>query len=242
MNALNAQLLEEMRLVLEQADSDEEARVVVITGAGRGFCSGADLSPGPEGERFIDKQHPEVVRLDVRRLQILTRLIRKMNKVVIAMVNGPAVGAGFDLASACDLRIGCENASFRVGFVRLGLVPGTGGTWFLPQLIGVSKSAELIFTNETMGAEEAQRIGYLNRLVPEPELEETTMALAEKVAGLPPITLRLAKLQLYEGLHFDLDTALDMIAVTQGVASSTDDHREAVDSFREKREADFRGT
>jgi len=102
--------------------------VLIITGAGRAFCPGADLPPGPEGARLIDEQHPELVRIDLRQIQAVTRLVRRMNKVVIAMVNGVAVGAGFDLASACDLRVGSENASFRVGYTRVGLVPGMGGT------------------------------------------------------------------------------------------------------------------
>ncbi len=240
LNAMNDQAFKEICHALEQVEKDDKTRVLIITGAGRAFCAGADLTPGPDGERLIDEQHPEVVRLDLRRLQAMTRQVRRMNKVVIAMVNGVAVGVGFDLASACDLRVGSENASFMIGFGRIGLIPGTGGTWLLPQLLGVSKAAQLILTNDVFDATEAERFGYLNKLVPSSQLEKATMDLAERIAKLPPIAIRLAKLQLYEGLHMDFETALDMIAVCQGITASSEDHREAVAAFREKREGQYK--
>jgi enoyl-CoA hydratase/carnithine racemase len=242
LNSMNERMFKEICLALEEAEEDDEVRVVIITGAGRAFCSGADLGTGPEGEKIIDEQRAEVVRLDMRRIQAVARMIRKTNKVVVAMVNGVAVGGGFDLASACDLRTGSKKASFTLGFARIGLVPGMGGTWLLPQILGVSKAAELVFTNSTLEAGDAERFGYLNKLVQAEDLEKETMDLAEQIAKLPPIALRLAKLQLYGGLRLDLDTALDMIAVSQGIAASTDDHKEAVAAFREKRTGEYRAS
>jgi len=167
--------------------------------------------------------------------------LQKMQKPTIAMVNGVAVGAGFDLALACDLRVGSENARFVNGFIRIGLSPVEGGTWLYPRVMGLGKALEYLFTGDFMEAKEAERFGVLNRLVSADELEKETMSLAGKIADGPAIAMRLTKRQVYEGLGMDLETALQSIATSQSTPLGSEDHKEGVTAIREKRRAKFRG-
>ena len=157
------------------------------------------------------------------------------------MVNGPAVGAGFDLALVCDLRIGSEKARFMNAFVRIGLFPGWGGTWLYPRVMGVGRALEFLFTGDFTEAEEAGRLGVLNRLVSSEELEKETMALATRIAEGPPIAMRLAKMQVYKGLNMEFETALNIAAACETITLSSEDHREGVAAFREKRKPQFKG-
>lgn len=242
LNALNDQMIEELIVALDNLDRDDQVRVAIITGAGRAFCAGADLKPDEEGERILRETNPEVIRNSLRSgPQQLTRRMQSLGKPTIAMVNGDAVGGGCDLALACDLRVGSEKARFLVGFTRLGLIPGMGAMWLMPRIMGLAKAAELLFTGEALEAEEARRFGVLNRLVPAAELESETMALARKIASIPPVAVRLAKLQLYKGLELGFDTALEVAAATQTICFATEDHKEAIAAFRQKRAPTFRG-
>ena len=157
------------------------------------------------------------------------------------MVNGAAVGAGCDLAMACDMRTGCESTRFMNAFVRIGLFPGWGGTWLYPRVMGVGRALEFLFTGDFMEAEEAGRLGVLNRLVASEDLEKETMALATRIAEGPPIAMRLAKMQVYKGLNMEFETALNVAAACETITLSSEDHREGVAAFREKRKADFKG-
>ncbi len=244
LNAINPQMRKELLSVFDDVDKDDEMRVLVLTGAGRGFCSGGDVGgmiggiergTGTTGETKEIQQglSPSVGGVILK--------LQKVQKPTIAMVNGAAVGAGFDLALACDLRVGSENASFVNGFIRIGLSPVEGGTWLYPRVMGLGKALEYLFTGDFMEAKEAERLGVLNRLVPADELENETMSLARKIANGPPIAMRLTKLQVYEGLGMDLETALQMVAARQSIASNSEDHKEGVTAFREKRRAVFKG-
>jgi enoyl-CoA hydratase/carnithine racemase len=164
-----------------------------------------------------------------------------MQKPTIAMVNGVAVGGGFDVALACDLRIGSKDARFRNAFVKIGLFPGWGGTWLYPRVMGLGKALEYLFTGDFLGAEEAERLGVLNKMVVPEELEKETMVLARKIAQGPPIAIRLMKLQAYKGLQMDMETALEMAAACETITLNSEDHKEGVAAFREKREAQFKG-
>ncbi|MFQ5987683.1 MAG: enoyl-CoA hydratase/isomerase family protein [Dehalococcoidia bacterium] len=242
MNAVNPQMEREVVAALDDVSNDDDVRVVVITGAGRGFCSGADVGTVIGGEEPVLAGSVETMRRYLRGgFQKISLGLQKMEKPTIAMVNGAAVGAGCDFAFACDMRVGSENARFRNGFVRIGLIPGAGGTWLYTRLMGLGRGLEFLFTGDFLGAEEAGRIGVLNKVVPAEDLERETMELARKIAKGPPIAIRLSKMQAYKALEVDLGTALEMAATCQALALSTEDHREGVTAFVEKREAQFEG-
>lgn len=243
LNAITAEMIEEIKAALAEMAQDSEMRVLVLTGAGRGFCAGADLKVGG----IKSAEVPEEATLEETRrilssgLQEVTRRLRNLEIPTIAMVNGPCVGLGFEWALACDLRIGSEKAKFMVAFTKVGVIPGAGGHWLMPRIIGIAKAAELIFTGDLIDAEEAQKIGILNRLVPAPDLEKETMALAQKIANNPPIALRLDKMLLNKSFEIDLETTLQMIAALQTMLISSEDWKEGLTAFREGRKPFFRG-
>ncbi|MBI4289378.1 MAG: enoyl-CoA hydratase/isomerase family protein [Chloroflexi bacterium] len=243
LNAMNEEMWTEMVAAFDALDRDEQARVLVITGAGRAFCAGGDVSPAARGgEKVLDMDHSETIRRYERAHALeVTRHLRRLEIPVIAMVNGTAAGGGMDLALACDIRLASEKARFIVAFTQLGITPAMGGTWFLPRILGYPKAAEIVFTGDPIDAATAEKLGLINRLVPSADLEKETMALAEKIAGNPPIALRLAKLQMYKALTGDLDDNLDISAPLQTIALLTEDYREGIAALREKRRATFRG-
>jgi len=244
MNALIPEMFKELKEALEEVNSDDDVRAVILTGAGRGFCTGADVKEGSagSGEGLRAEKSIDEVRQYIRHNpQKITLAIRNLEKPIIAMVNGPAVADGFDWALACDLRVGSENARFMNAFVRMALFPNTGATWLLPRVIGLGKALEVLFTGDWLDAEEAYRIGVLNKLVPAADLESETMALAQKLAKQPPISLRLLKMQTYRGLEMSLEAALELAADGEAMTLKTEDHREALTAFFEKREPRFKG-
>lgn len=239
-NAINEELTWELLEALEEVRRDRQTRVLVLTGAGEAFCVGGGLEAGTTGPLRPSEQKPEELRQALRNgAQRVTLALREMDKPVIAMVNGVAAGGGFDWAMACDLRIGSEKTRFRVGFTSIGLFPGTGGAWLLPRIVGVPKAAEMLFTDRLVDSSEAERLGLLNKVVAHGDLEAETMKLAGQIASGPPIALRLAKMQLYRGLEMDLGTALEMAAACETITLTSEDHREGVNAFLEKRNAVF---
>lgn len=241
MNAFNQQMEAEFVHALQEADQDEEVRVLVVTGAGKSFCAGADVGRMSSEERERKPKGAEEFRRGFRSVQGIILGLQRLEKPTIAMVNGAAVGGGFDLACACDLRVGSENARFMVAFTRIGLFPGWGGTWLYPRIIGIPKAAEMLFTGDFMEAKEAERLGLLNKLVPASDLEKETMDLARRIANGPPIALRLAKMQLYKGLEMDLETAMKVAAACETITLTSEDHKEGVAAFREKRKPQYKG-
>jgi len=214
----------------------------VLTGAVRAFCAGADVSRGESRERILDETNPERIRQAIRTgPQEVTRRLRNLEKPAIAMVNGPAIGAGLDWSLACDIRYASENARFGAGFTRLGLIQGTGGFWFLPRLMGSARAAEFIFTADIIDAREAERLGMVNRVLAPEALERETLGLAHRLARNPPLALKLSKLLLYRGLGVDLEHALEMAAGFQPILLNSQDHKEGLAAFREKREPVFKG-
>lgn len=247
MNALNPTLENELGEALEAVGRDDSIGVVVLTGAGRAFCSGADvqaMSGGKDtasGAAGYGNASAEEIRRGFSRAQRMILGIQRLEKPVIGMINGAAVGAGFDMSCACDMRVGSTNARFMAAYIRVGLFPGFGGTWLYARALGLPKAAELLFTGDFLEAEEAHRLGFLNKLVPPEKLEEATMEVARKIANGPPIAMRLAKLQLYKGLEMDLETAMQVAAAFETITLTSEDHKEGAAAFREKRPAKFKG-
>jgi len=239
MNAMNEQMEAEVVQALKEVDQDDEIRVLVVTGAGKAFCAGADMGRMSGEER--KPRGAEEIRRNFRNIQGMILGLHRLEKPTIAMINGVAVGGGFDLACACDLRLGSENARFMVAFTRIGLFPGWGGTWLYPRLIGIPKAAEMLFTGDFMEAKDAERLGLLNKLVPAADLEKETMDLARRIANGPPIAIRLAKMQLYKGLEMDLETALKIAAACETITLTSEDHKEGVAAFKEKRKPQYTG-
>jgi len=242
LNAWTHQLFDDVLAALEDVRSDDNIRVLVITGAGKGFCSGGDVDEFESWLLETSRQGPEVVRRYVRTgPQRIIRAIRDLDRPVIAMVNGMAVGSGMDLAVACDIRTGCEKSKFMSGFERLGLIHGMGALWLLPRIIGVAKTAELAYTCDFIDADEAYRIGLLNKLWQSSELEKETMAMARRIASRAPIAVRMSRLLIFKGLHMDFETALEFTATCQGIAGPSEDHAEAYHALIEKRQGVFKG-
>lgn len=241
LNAFNEQMSIELAAAFKTAERDDAIRCVVLTGAGRAFCSGQDLveikdryAPGSEskldfGGHLRQKYNPLVTR------------IRGLEKPVVAAVNGVAAGAGAGFAFAADLRIAAGSASFVMAFVNVGLVPDSGSTLTLLQLAGYGKAAELCFLGEKIGADEALRVGLVNRVVPDDELAARTAELAGKLARLPTRAIGLTKRALQRAWTASLADQLEYEAFVQQTAGLTDDHREGVLSFLEKRRPAFRG-
>lgn len=236
-NAVNEQMKRELNEAMKTAEKDPQVRCVVVRGAGeKAFCSGQDLKEhsGKENRRSL-KDSLET------RYNPLIRKMRTMEKPVIGMINGVAAGAGMSIALACDMRIMADSARLIEVFIRIGLVPDSGSHWFLPRLVGMAKAFEYSALGQDIGAAEAERVGLVNKVVPAAELESTTMDLARQLAKAPTRAIGLIKRTLNRALTSDLDSLLDYEAVIQEVASQTEDHKEGVKAFVEKRPAQFKG-
>ena len=238
LNALDADLSRELADVLKAAGRDAAVRVIVITGSGRAFCAGQDLAAMPSPS---DGESPRLGDLLRRRYNGLILQMRRLEKPILASVNGVAAGAGMSLALACDLRIASDRAGFVQAFVNIGLVPDSGSLYFLPRVVGLSKALELCLLGETVGADEALRIGLVSRVVPADELAPATAEVARKLASGAGKALGLTKRGLNRALDADLDEMLEYEALLQEVAGRTADFREGVTAFQEKRPATFTG-
>ncbi len=241
MNALNEQMAEELVKCLEELDQEEDAQVVIFTGAGKAFMAGADLR-----ERFLPK-------IEMRKKGMLkdptaefaergALALSRLRKVTMAAVNGAASGLGSTLALACDIRLASTSARFTFPFLRLGILPEFGSTYYLPRLVGMGKACELIFTGKVIDAHEAKEIRLVNEVFPEEKLLEETYALAGKIAKMPPLALAISKRALYQGLRAaDLASQLQYETLALVHLFGTADHEEGVRAFLEKREPEFKG-
>jgi len=235
LNSFNVEMKEALLAGLKDAGRDKQVRVVVLTGAGRAFSAGQDLR---------ERQGQDVADLGTElraRYNPIVLAMRRLEKPVIGAINGVAAGAGISVALACDLRIAADNASFIEVFARVGLVPDTGSTWFLPRLVGYAKAAEMIFTADPVDAATAERIGLVNRVVPAADLMTEANALARKLAQSAPQALALAKRGLNRALESGLEETLEYEAQLQSIAGRSRDHAEGVAAFVEKRPASFTG-
>src|ERR1051325_5656285 len=238
LNALAGDMRRDLAEALEAAGSDRAVHVVVITGSGRGFCAGGDVAAMAD---LIERQDAdEFARLLGSARRVVTA-IRHMTKPVIASINGPAFGAGFNLALACDLRIASSNASFSQSFTKVGLHPDWGGTYFLPRLVPANKACEMFFLGESISAEEALRLGIVNQLVAPEDLESATLQLAERLRAAPPISLAAAKHAVYMSHAAELEEMLRYETEAQLRCFDSDDGHEGIRAFLEKREPRFTG-
>jgi 2-(1,2-epoxy-1,2-dihydrophenyl)acetyl-CoA isomerase len=235
LNALTVPLKTELLAALRAVAGDRGVRAVILTGAGRAFCAGQDLK-----ERLGPDAAPLAVEVRQRYNPIIAAM-RRLDQPIVGAINGVAAGAGASLAFACDIRIAAEGASFVLAFGRIGLVPDSGATWFLPRLVGPAKAAELALLGESLSAGEAERFGLVARVVPADALAGEATAMAERLAGLAPRALALTKRALDRSWSVSLDEALEDEAYRQGVAGATADHAEGLAAFLERRPPRFTG-
>lgn len=237
-NALTHTMFLELNNAIEAIAEDDATRVVVITGAGRFFCTGGDLSDNP----LLPLKRPEKQRDRLKRVIHRAYLgLMNLEKPIIGAINGPALGAGCDLALLCDIRIASEKAQFGEVYVKVGAIPDSGGTWLLPRLVGISKACELIFSGDIIDAKEAERIGLVNKVVPHEDLEREVKSLASKISAVSPIAISIAKSAIYGGLNLDFAAALGSIADGMSICLQTDDLHEGFKAFQEKRKPRFKG-
>lgn len=238
LNAFGGPMREEILDALDVIAKDEGLHVVAVTGEGRGFSAGGDIH---QLKHLRENKDEQGFRAILAKGQKITRTMRSLSKPVIAAVNGPCAGAGFSFALGCDIRIASEAATFGPSFALIGLHPDWGGSWFLPKLIGSAKACELVFTGAMISAQEAEKIGLVNRLVPHDQLMSSAMDLAGRMAKNPPGVLRLAKESIYRSLSSDLDTAFARESEAQIECFYSEDFLEGVTAFIEKRAPQFKG-
>lgn len=239
MNAFTWEMVSAWAEALQRAQADDAVQVIVVTGAGKAFCSGGDINNMGDRQSRTPLMRKNELMANVHRIPLALETI---DKPVIAAVNGAATGAGMDLALQCDLRFAAASARLGETYVRVGLVPGAGGTWFLPRLVGTAKALELFWTGDLIDAAEAERIGIVNKVLPDAELMTHVRAVATKIANGPPLSIRFIKRAVYQGQRIDLRTSLDLISSHFAVVSASADHKEAVQAWREKRKPTFTGS
>lgn len=237
LNALSMDIRNGLLNAMDRYADDSNVRCIVITGAGRAFCSGGDVKG--MGERA--QRGYEARARGIQFSNSIPMAMRKHPKVIIAMVNGVAAGAGMSMALAADLRVGGTSARFTTAFLKIGLSGDWGGTWTLTRLVGTAKARELYLMPDMVNAEEALRLGIINRLAPDEELRATTMEIARRIAEMPQVAVNAVKRNLFAAETESFATTLDLEAFNQARCSQTEDHREAVQAFKEKRKPVFKG-
>jgi len=235
-------MIEALCAAMQAADADLGVRVVILTGAGSAFSSGGDVAAMRPGAGGLRAQQSVQTRRNYRSgIQRLPVLFHALEVPVIAAINGPAIGAGCDLACMCDVRVAAESARFAESFVKLGIIPGDGGAWLLPRIIGFSRATELSLTGEMIDARTALEYGLVSRVVPDAELMDAANTVAAKIAANPPHAVRMTRRLLRESQTSTLANLLELSAAMQALAHETADHGEAVEAFMARRPPQFRG-
>lgn len=235
-------MIDALERVFRDLDVDMGVRAVILTGAGTAFSAGGDLKAMVAPRSSLRDPLPAQTRRNYKAgIQRLPLLFEALEVPVIAAVNGPAIGAGCDLACMCDVRIASESAKFAESFVKLGIVPGDGGAWLLPRIIGFARASELALTGDMLDAAEALACGLVSRVVPDAELLDAARNIAARIAANPPHAVRMTKRLLREGYRASLANVLELSAAMQALSHATADHDEAVSAFLEKRPPSFTG-
>lgn len=236
-NAFTVEMIDEWARILREARTDDSVAALVLTGAGDAFCSGAELGTLSDEE---DTPYDHKAFL-TDRIHRIAYALEDLDKPMIAAVNGVAVGAGLDFALMCDMRFISRSARISEGYIRVGLVPGDGGAYYLPRLVGPAKALEILLSGDFIDAEEAHHLGAVNRVYDPEELMPATYEFAERLAAGPPLITRMIKRAVYQSARSDLRTSLDLISSHMGIVQSTHDSKEAMSAFREKRKPEFEG-
>jgi len=238
-NAFDEAMIGELDAAFAQLLADDSVRVIVVTGAGDAFCSGGDL-----GRRTAETAPPTVLQRKQRLAQGTHKValtMQEVDKPVIAAVNGAAVGAGMDMALMCDIRVAAQSARFSEGYIRVGLVPGNGGAYFLPRVVGTAQALEMLWTADFYNAEQALKIGLVNHVYDDETFTDQVLMFAAKIAAQPPVQVRAIKRTVYQSLHTDLRTSLELISSHMAIIQTTEDYREAINAYKEKRPGQYKG-
>lgn len=234
-------MIEALIAAVEAADADLNVRAVILTGAGNAFSSGGDIKKMGVGGGLRDALPAQTRRNYKSGIQRLPLLFEALEVPVIAAINGPAIGAGCDLACMCDIRIAAESARFAESFVKVGIVPGDGGAWLLPRIVGFSKATEMALTGDILNAQEALACGLVSKVVPDAELLPTARAMAAKIAANSPHAVRMTKRLLRQAQNATLAEVLETSAAMQALVHATADHDEALSAAIERRTPEFKG-
>lgn len=233
---------EDLVAAVERAHADAGVSCIILTGAGASFSAGGNVKAMKERNGIGPLDAPDATRANYKRgVQRIARVLWECEVPAIAAINGHAIGLGLDLACLCDIRISADGAKFASSFIKMGIVPGDGGAWILPRAVGLSRAAEMIYTGDTLDAQAALQIGLVSRVVAADRLLPEARELAGRIAANPAKSLRLAKRLVREGQQQRLADILELSAAFQAMAHETQDHREAVDAFIDKRSPEFKG-
>ena len=239
MNTISRDMLNQLSELLLQADHDPDVRAIVLTGRGRAFCAGLDIQAAVDGSGIGGKTTQVTPTIDLRNSP--PTVLHGIDTPTICALNGGAAGYGFDIALGCDIRIAAAGAKLSAAFTKRGLVPESGGTWLLPRMLGWAKASELIFTGRTLRAEEALEWGLVNQVVPAEDLEATTKGLAEEIAANAPMAVQASKRMMRAGLNEGFDDHVHHVFLQLLPLFQSEDFREGLQSFLDKREPNFTG-
>ena len=234
-NSFVREMALELQNIIDECGQDETIRSILITGEGKAFCAGQDL------KEAINPDGPEIEEIVRQHYNPIIQKIRGIEKPVIAAVNGVAAGAGANLALACDIVVAAKSASFIQAFSKIGLIPDSGGTYFLPRLIGLPKAAAIMMTGESVVAEKAESLGMIYAVYEDAEFENSAMKLAKTIASMPTKGLGYTKKLLSQTFNNSLNEQLSVEAETQALSAATEDHKEGIRAFLEKRTPHFTG-
>ena len=239
LNAFADEMLDGLIAAIDECDQRDDIRVVILTGAGRGFCAGGDVSAmGADADNrpHVTKKHI------VDYVQAFPKRLASFNKPIIAAINGVATGGGMDLALACDFRVAAKSARFAETYAKIGLLPGGGGAYYLPRIVGTAKALELLLTSDFVDADQALEMGLVNHVFEGETLLAETRKIAARIAALPPYSVTMIKHTVYQGLDTGIANALEIVGSHIAIAKASDDHAEAINAFRDKRVGEYSGS
>jgi enoyl-CoA hydratase/carnithine racemase len=241
-NPLTPAVVDGLCSFIGSANADSSLNCIVLTGAGKGFCSGGNVKDMQDGNDPMYRGSPHEMQEAYRNgIQTMTKLFNQLDVPIIAAVNGHAVGAGCDLACMCDIRMASPNAKFAESFMRVGIVSGDGGAWLLPRVVGLPRALEMALTCRTIEADEALSWGLVTHVVPEEDLLDRALQMARSIAEFPPRSIRLSKRLIIKSQDMTLDGSLELSAAYQAIAQHTQDQKEAVNALLEKRAPVYQG-